>query len=68
MEERSMSYEQAVQRLEEIVKTLESGSGSLADMMTLYEEGVRLHDRCAAMLGGYEQKLTMLRLPKEGGA
>lgn len=68
MEERSMSYEQAVQRLEEIVKTLESGSGGLADMMTLYEEGVRLHDRCAAMLDGYEQKLTMLRLPKEGGA
>lgn len=68
MEERSMSYEQAVQRLEEIVKTLESGSGSLADMMTLYEEGVRLHDRCAAMLDGYEQKLAMLRLPKEGGA
>ena len=68
MEERSMSYEQAVQRLEEIVKTLESGSGSLADMMTLYEEGVRLHDRFAAMLDGYEQKLTMLRLPKEGGA
>ena len=68
MEERSMSYEQAVQRLEELVKTLESGSGSLADMMTLYEEGVRQHDRCAAKLDGYEQMLPMLRLPKEGGA
>lgn len=66
--EQSMTYEQAVQRLEEIAKILETGSGSLEDMIKLYEEGMRLHDACAAMLDGYEQKLTTLRLPKEGEA
>lgn len=62
--EQLSTYEQAMARLEEIVKTLESGEGSLSDMMSLYEEGMRLHDTCAAMLDGYEQKLTTLRAGK----
>ena len=62
--EQQPTYEQAVARLEEIVKTLESGQGSLTDMIGLYEEGMSLHDACAAMLDSYEQKLTMLRPPK----
>lgn len=65
MEERQPTYEEAMARLEEIVKTLESGQGSLEEMIGLYEEGMRLHDACAALLDGYEQKLTVLRAPKE---
>lgn len=65
MEERQPTYEEAMARLEEIVKTLESGQGSLEEMIGLYEEGMRLHDVCASLLDGYEQKLTVLRAPKE---
>ena len=60
-----MTYEQAVARLEEIVKKLETGEGGLADMIALYQEGVALHDRCAAMLDGFEKKLSTLRPEKE---
>lgn len=66
MEERQPTYEEAMARLEEIVKTLESGQGSLEEMIGLYEAGMRLHDVCASLLDGYEQKLTVLRAPKEG--
>ena len=60
-----MTYEQAVVRLEEIVKKLETGEGGLADMIELYREGVALHDRCVAMLDGFEKKLSTLRPEKE---
>ena len=41
--EQSMTYEQAVQRLEEIDKILETGSGSLEDMIKAsLENGVEL--------------------------
>lgn len=63
--EAQLTYEQAAARLEEIVKTLESGQGDLSDMIALYEEGMRLHDLCASLLDSYEQKLTTLRVPKE---
>ncbi|MDD6887014.1 MAG: exodeoxyribonuclease VII small subunit [Candidatus Aphodomorpha sp.] len=64
--EQEQTYEQAVARLEQIVKLLESGEGSLEEMIGLYQEGMRLHDRCAQMLDGFEKKLTTLRAEKEG--
>ena len=64
--EQEQTYEQAVARLEQIVKLLESGEGSLEEMIGLYKEGMSLHDRCAQMLDGFEKKLTTLRAEKEG--
>ena len=38
--EQEQTYEQAVARLEQIVKLLESGEGSLEEMIGLYQEGM----------------------------
>ena len=60
MAEKKLTFEQAMERLEEIVKALESGEGSLDQAMKLFEEGSKLADRCSAMLDKAEQKVTRL--------
>ena len=47
------------------LKKLESGTGSLDEMISLYEEGMRLHEACAAQLDEYEGKLQKLSAVKE---
>ena len=37
-----MNFENAIARLEQIVRALESGSAPLDDSLALFEEGVRL--------------------------
>lgn len=62
-----MTFEQAMERLEQIVRQLESGSGALEEMLTLYEEGMRLHEFCTKQLDTYEgklQKLSIRRTPE----
>lgn len=63
----NMTFEQAMERLEQIVRQLESGSGALEEMLTLYEEGMRLHEFCTKQLDAYEgklQKLSIRRTPE----
>ena len=55
-----------MERLESVVKQLETGSVSLEEMLSLYEEGMRLHEACVKQLDAYEGKLQKLSaLPKE---
>ena len=63
MEEKT--FEQSMERLETVVKKLESGTGTLDEMLSLYEEGMKLHDLCAKQLDEYEGKLTKLSIKKE---
>ena len=65
MAEKQLSFEQAMARLEEVVKRLESGEGSLDEAMKLFEEGSKLSAKCTAMLDKAEQKVT--RLISAGG-
>ncbi len=60
MAEKKLTFEQAMGRLEEIVKELEAGDGSLDEAMKLFEEGSKLADRCSSMLDKAEQKVTRL--------
>lgn len=61
-----LSFEQGMERLGAVVKQLETGSGSLEEMLSLYEEGMRLHEACVKQLDAYEGKLQKLSaLPKE---
>ncbi len=66
--QQSISYEQAVERLESIIRTLESGDGSvpLDTCMKLYEEGVGLVRRCYAELKEAEQKVQILQRDEAG--
>ena len=68
MEMEKISYEAAVARLEEIVRTLEQGDGTvpLETCMKLYEEGVALVRRCYAELKEAEQKVMILQQTPEG--
>lgn len=58
------TFEQAVERLEEIVKSLESGEAGLDETLRLYEEGIALVRECNEKLDGAEQKIRTLTAQK----
>ena len=55
-----MTYEKAIERLEEIVSLLEKNETSLDDSMKLFEEGTKLSTFCAEKLKSAQQKITEL--------
>lgn len=55
-----MTYEKAIERLEEIVSLLEKNEASLDDSMKLFEEGTKLSAFCAEKLKSAQQKITEL--------
>lgn len=55
-----MKFEEALKRLEEIVKVLEAGQSPLDTSLELYEEAVALVKVCNARLDMAEQKVIML--------
>ena len=59
-EEKEMTFESAIARLEEIVRLLESGSAPLDESLALFEEGVGLVKFCNARLDNAEQKVKIL--------
>lgn len=60
MAEKKMTFEQAMDRLEEIVRQLEQGDAPLEESLSLFEEGTRLVKKCASQLDKAEQKVTKL--------
>lgn len=61
------SLERALERLEEIARTLERGDLSLEESLGLFEEGVALSRRLEARLADAEMKVEAL-LRTTGGA
>lgn len=60
MDDKRPTYEEAVKRLEEIVKKLESGSAPLDESIALFSEGAELVKTCTAILDEAEQKVKIL--------
>lgn len=60
-----LKFEDAMDRLQEIVDRLESGEEPLESAMALFEEGARLSAQCYEALDKAEQKLSSL--PGLGG-
>ena len=58
---KKLSFEQSLERLEEIVGHLEKGELPLNDSLTLFEEGTGLITSCAKMLDAAEQKVVKLK-------
>ena len=54
------SFENAVQRLEEIVAELENSEIKLDDMLRLYEEGSELIKLCLSKLDDVEKRISVL--------
>jgi exodeoxyribonuclease VII small subunit len=58
--ERPPTFEQALERLETIVRDLEEGRIGLAEAMQKYELGVTLLKQCYGMLEAAEQRIELL--------
>lgn len=54
------TYEEAMQKLEQIVARLESGEASLDESLKLFEEGTKLAAFCSKALDTAEQKIITL--------
>ena len=50
MSDKILSFEQSINRLDEIVKLLERGDAPLSDSLKLFEEGTGLIANCDALL------------------
>ena len=59
-EKKDMSFEEALARLEIIVKSLEGGKAPLDESLSLFEEGVALVRLCNNKLDTAEKKVKIL--------
>lgn len=66
MSERSVEFEKAITRLEEIVKQMEQGNLPLDAALQLFEEGTGLVKQCAKQLDDAELKVVRLMKSADG--
>jgi len=60
------TFEEQINRLEEIVSLLERGDAQLADSLALFEEGTKLIAACSKQLDQAEQKVVRLMKGADG--
>ncbi len=60
------TFEQALERLESIVDSMEQGQVPLADLLTKYEDGVKLLKACEKRLQDAELKIEALKKSRDG--
>jgi exodeoxyribonuclease VII small subunit len=63
---KGQTFEQAMNRLEEISQNLESGDIPLEESIKLYEEGIKLVEFCQRKLTEAEKKVQKLARTDEG--
>ena len=63
--EQSVKFEEAMQKLSDIVEKLEGAEGSLDEMIRLYEDGMTLVKSCERQLDAYEATITLLNDSEE---
>ncbi len=54
------SFEEALEKLEQITKALEEGDLSLEDSLKYFDEGVRLARQCSTKLDDAQKKIEIL--------
>ncbi len=64
--EQKMSYEQALARLEQIIRAMENDKIALKESLELYEEGVAIVRRLSAELDDAERKIKILQQNAQG--
>tara|TARA_B100001989_G_C24185492_1_gene291039 strand:- start:304 stop:525 length:222 start_codon:yes stop_codon:yes gene_type:complete len=62
MTEETMTYDEALRRLEELVAQLERGGKNLDETLKMFEEGSALLKRCQEELTEVEGRLAELKL------
>jgi exodeoxyribonuclease VII small subunit len=63
---KNIKFEEAIEKLEAIVSKLETGSASLDESLSLFEEGVGLIKLCNEKLENAEQKVRILTESADG--
>ncbi|HEU5482755.1 MAG TPA: exodeoxyribonuclease VII small subunit [Sphingomicrobium sp.] len=61
-----LSFEAALARLEEIVRTLEKGEAPLDQSIELYQEGDRLKRHCEARLKAAQARIEQIAFGSDG--
>lgn len=65
---KSLSFEAALEQLEQIVAKLESGKAPLAESIAIYERGEALKAHCETLLKTAEARIEKITLSREGQA
>lgn len=61
-----ISFEDAIGRLEEIVRNMESAELTLEESLKLFEEGIKLAQFCTKKLDETEQRIELLLKDEDG--
>lgn len=62
----TLSFEEAMKQLEEVVRALESGNVELEKSIALYEQGAKLKAHCERKLKEAEEKVARITLGPDG--
>lgn len=61
-----LAFEQAIERLEQVVRELEAGERSLDESLALFQEGITLARQCSGQLDAAEARIQ--KVLEAGGA
>ena len=64
--ENNMSFEDAVKKIEDIIKEMENGRLPLEQSLERFEDGIKLVKLCNTKLDNYEKKITLVIEGKDG--
>ena len=65
-QDKEISFEAAMARLEEIVRSLESGTAPLDESLSMFEEGVHLVSLCNGVLERAERRIRVIEQKGSG--
>ena len=66
MNEKNMTFEASMQRLEQIVRIMERGDAQLDESLKLFQEGTELVRTCEKMLSDAELQVKMVMTAADG--
>ena len=66
MNEPNMTFEQSMQRLEQIVRAMERGDVALDDSLKLFQEGTELVRNCGKLLDEAELQIKKVMTAPDG--
>lgn len=66
MAQKKISFEEAIEKLDAIVKALEKGDAPLEKSLDMFTEGTELIKYCTQVLDKAEQKVVKLRKGADG--
>ena len=66
MSKHDISFEESLEKLEQIINALEKGDVPLDKSIRLFEEGTTLISNCNRLLEEAEQKIKLLQIDENG--